>query len=55
MTGLLEALRPVLVLLLGVLLELFRRRAWPTSEDADPDTETHDKLRAKVREHWSES
>ena len=52
MAGLLEALRPVLVLLLGVLLELFRQRAQPTSEDGDPDRETRDKLRAKVRKHW---
>ena len=25
----------------------------PTAEDADPDTDTRDKLRAKVRKHWS--
>jgi len=25
----------------------------PTAEDADPDTDVRDKLRAKVREHWS--
>jgi len=52
MAGLFEALRPVLVLLLGVLLELFQRRAQPASEDGDPDRETRDKLRAKVRKHW---
>jgi len=51
MAGLLEALRPVLVLLLGVLLELIQRRAQPTSEDAEPDRQTRDKLRAKVRAH----
>ena len=52
MTGLLEALRPVLALLLGVLLELFRRRARPTAEDGNPDATTRDKLRAEVRKHW---
>jgi len=52
MAGLLEALRPIVALVLSVLLELFQRRARPTSEDADPDRETRDKLREKVREHW---
>ena len=54
MTGLLEALRPVLVLLLGILLELFRKRAQPTSEDGDSDRETRERLQAKVCEHWGE-
>jgi len=52
MTGLLEALRPIVALVLGVLLELFQRRARPTCEDGDLDRETRDRLRAKVREHW---
>ena len=52
MTGLLEALRPVLALLLGVLLDLFRQRARPTAEDGDPDRELRDRLRAQVRKHW---
>ena len=40
----------MLVLLLGVLLELFPQCAQPTSEDGDPERETRDKLRERVRE-----
>ena len=54
MAGLLEALRPIIQIVLGVLLDLIRQRAQPTAEDAAPDRDTRDKLRAKVREHWSE-
>ena len=52
MAGLIEALRPVVTLLLGVLLDLLRQRARPTSEDADPDGDVRDKLQDRVRKHW---
>jgi len=52
MAGLLEALRPILALLLGVLLDLLRQRARPTAEDSDPDREIRNKLRTKVRKYW---
>ena len=52
MAGLLEALRPVLVLVLGVLLELFQQRAQPTCEDSAVNYKLRDKLRTKVRKHW---
>ena len=52
MTGLLEALRPVLALILGVVLELFLQRADPTAEDARRQPELRERLRAKVRERW---
>ncbi|MFW6061646.1 MAG: hypothetical protein ACOC93_02450, partial [Planctomycetota bacterium] len=48
----LSALRPVVTLVLGALLDLFRQRARPTSEDADPDRDTRQKLRAQVRRYW---
>jgi len=51
--GLIEALRPVVLLVLGALLELVLQRARPTSENADPDIPTRDKLRDKVHKHWS--
>jgi len=53
MAALLEALKPVIEIVLSVLLDLIRRRAQPTAEDAGPDLDTRDKLRTKVREHWS--
>jgi len=51
-TGLLEALRPIIEIVLGVLLDLLRRRARPTAEDADLDRDIREKLRARVRKHW---
>ena len=53
MAGVLEALRPVIESVLMVLLDLIRQRARPTAEDAGPDRDTRDKLRVKVRRHWS--
>lgn len=52
MTGLLEALAPVIALVLGVLLDLFLKRADPTAEDARRRPELRDRLRRKVRERW---
>jgi ABC-type Fe3+ transport system permease subunit len=50
--GLIEALQPVVALVLGVLLDLLRRRARSTSEDAAPDDALRDRLAARVRRHW---
>ena len=36
-----------------VLLPWIVNRSRPTAEDADPDRQTRDRLRAKVRKHWS--
>ena len=52
MTGLLEALAPVIALVLGVLLDLFSKRAQPSAEDGDPDAQLRDRLRRRVRQHW---
>ena len=52
MTGLLEALRPVLALILGVVLELFLQRVDPAAEDSRRQPELRERLRAKVRERW---
>jgi len=49
---LLEALRPILVLIVGALIELFAKRSRSTAVDGEPDRGTRDRLRAKVREHW---
>jgi hypothetical protein len=54
-TGLLEALRPVAALVLGVLLDLLRQRARPTCRDGDTDRATRDRLRDQVRKHFSTS
>jgi hypothetical protein len=51
-TGLLEALAPVIALVLGVLLDLFSKRAQPSAEDGDPDAQLRDRLRRRVRQHW---
>jgi len=45
----------VVLLVLGVLLELILQRVRPTSENADPDIPTRDKLRDKVNKHWSKT
>ena len=37
---------------LRVLLPWVVKQSRPTTEDADPDRETRDRLRAKVRKHW---
>ena len=35
-----------------VLLPWVVKQSQPTAEDADPDRQTRDRLRAKVRKHW---
>jgi len=42
----------LIVAVLRVLLPWAVQQSRPTAEDADPDRQTRDKLRAKVREHW---
>jgi len=42
----------LIVAVLRVLLPWVVNRSRPTAEDADPDRETRDRLRAKVRQHW---
>ena len=37
------------------LLPWLARQSKPTAEDADPARDERDKLRAKVRKHWSTS
>ena len=53
MVGLIEALRPLLALLLGVLLELFARRSQATAEDSRRQPELRDRLRRAVRRKWA--
>ena len=55
MTGLIEALRPVLALVLGALIDLIGRRARPTAEDGDPDTQLRDRLQEQVKQTWGKS
>jgi len=43
----------IIVSVLQALLPWVVKQSRPTAEDADPDLDTRDKLRAKVREHWS--
>jgi len=50
--GVLEALAPVIALVLGVLLDLFSKRAQPSAEDGDPDIQLRDRLRQRVRQYW---
>jgi hypothetical protein len=52
MAALLEAVAPVIALVLGVLLDLFIKRAQPTSEDGDADAQLRDRLRRRVRKYW---
>jgi len=42
----------LIVAILRALLPWVVNRSRPTAEDADPDRETRDRLRAKVRQHW---
>jgi hypothetical protein len=42
----------VLTAFFRALLPWVADKSRPTAEDADPDTRTKDKLRAKVRKHW---
>ena len=48
--------------LIAILTAFFRallpwvvKQSRPTAEDADPDQQTKDKLRAKVCKHWGDS
>jgi len=43
----------ILTAFFQALLPWVARQSRPTAEDADPDRDTRDKLRAKVRKHWS--
>jgi hypothetical protein len=42
----------LIVALFRALLPWVAGESRPTAEDADPDQQTKDKLRAKVRKHW---
>ena len=42
----------ILAAFFQALLPWLARRTQPTAEDADPDRDTRDKLRAKVRKAW---
>ena len=44
----------VLTAFFQALLPWVAKKSRPTAEDADPDRQTKDKLRAKVRKHWSQ-
>ena len=52
MAAVLEALSPVIALVLGVLLDLFSKRARPTAEEGDADAQLRDRLRQRVRQYW---
>jgi len=41
--------------IIRVLLPWVVKQSRPTAEDADPDRETRDRLRAKIRKHWGKS
>ena len=43
----------LIVAVLRVLLPWVVNQSRPTAEDADPDQETRDKLRDRIRKHWS--
>ena len=42
----------ILTAFFQALLPWLARRAQPSAEDADPDRDTRDRLRAKVRKTW---
>ena len=42
----------LIVAVLRVLLPWVVSQSRPTAEDADPDRQTRDRLRAKIRKHW---
>ena len=42
----------VLTAFFQALLPWVAKQSRPTAEDADPDRQAKDKLRAKVRKHW---
>ena len=41
-----------IALVLGVLLDLFSKRAQPSAEDGDADAQLRDRLRQRVRQYW---
>ncbi|HOI56119.1 MAG TPA: hypothetical protein PLP01_12775 [Phycisphaerae bacterium] len=45
----------LIVAVLRVLLPWAVQQSRPTAQDADPDRQTRDKLRAKAREHFGTS
>ena len=45
----------VLTAFFQALLPWVASRSRPTAEEGNPDTATRDRLRAKVRKHWSKS
>jgi len=45
-------LMSLIVAVLRVLLPWVVKQPRSTGEDADPDRQTRDRLRAKVRKHW---
>jgi hypothetical protein len=53
--ALLEALRPVLALLLGVLIDLFRQRPQSTAEDGKTDPTLRERLRKRVQSTWGKA
>jgi hypothetical protein len=53
--AILEALRPVLALVLGVLIDLFRQRPRSTAEDGKADPILRDRLRKRVRSTWGKA
>jgi hypothetical protein len=53
--ALLEALRPVLALLLGVVIDLFRQRPQSTAEDGKTDPTLRERLRKRVRRTWGKA
>lgn len=44
----------VLTAFFQALLPWVAKKSRPTAEDGSPDQQTKDKLRAKVRKHWSQ-
>ena len=42
----------ILTAVLQALLPWVVKQSRPTAEDADPDRNTRDKLRDRVRKHW---
>jgi hypothetical protein len=55
MAGLIEALRPVIALLLGMLIDLIGRRSQPTAEDGRTDPALRARLRKRVRDSWGKA
>ncbi len=45
----------ILAAFFQALLPWVASKSRPTAEDADPDRKTRDKLRDRIRKHWSTS